>query len=65
MRGSRSGFDVAFNAVRASDSVVAAEQVQQYAEAGGTWWMELAPDEDEGGLPAYRDRIRQGPPERR
>jgi alkanesulfonate monooxygenase SsuD/methylene tetrahydromethanopterin reductase-like flavin-dependent oxidoreductase (luciferase family) len=61
MRGGR-GFDVAFNAVRAADTAKAAEQVQDFAAAGGTWWVELAPDEEEGGLPAYRDRIRQGPP---
>ena len=64
IRGSRGGFDVAFNAVRASDSAKAAEQVRDFAEAGGTWWVELAPDEEDGGLPAYRDRIRRGPPAR-
>jgi alkanesulfonate monooxygenase SsuD/methylene tetrahydromethanopterin reductase-like flavin-dependent oxidoreductase (luciferase family) len=50
-------FDIAFNAVR--DSVNAA-QVRSFADAGATWWVELAPDE--GGPPAYRDRIRHGPP---
>ena len=37
----------------------AADQVPGYAEAGATWWLELAPD---GGPDAYLDRIRQGPP---
>ncbi|MDG4820598.1 LLM class flavin-dependent oxidoreductase [Asanoa sp. WMMD1127] len=52
-------FEVAFNAVRSADT---AEQVGEFAAAGGTWWVELASDEAEGGLAAYRDRIRQGPP---
>jgi alkanesulfonate monooxygenase SsuD/methylene tetrahydromethanopterin reductase-like flavin-dependent oxidoreductase (luciferase family) len=31
---------------------------KEYADAGATWWLELAP---EGGPAAYRDRIRAGP----
>jgi alkanesulfonate monooxygenase SsuD/methylene tetrahydromethanopterin reductase-like flavin-dependent oxidoreductase (luciferase family) len=34
-------------------------RVSEYAEAGATWWIALAPD---GGAEAYRARIRQGPP---
>ena len=48
--GAAEGFDVAFNVVRASDSAKAAEQVREFAEAGGTWWVELAPDEETAGF---------------
>ncbi|GAA1893448.1 LLM class flavin-dependent oxidoreductase [Asanoa iriomotensis] len=55
----RPGLDVAFNVVRSADP---ARQVREFTEAGGTWWVELAPDEADGGLAAYRDRIKRGPP---
>ncbi|MEV0719171.1 LLM class flavin-dependent oxidoreductase [Asanoa sp. NPDC050611] len=55
----RPGLDVAFNVVRAADL---ARQVEEFAAAGGTWWVELASDDADGGLPAYRERIKDGPP---
>ena len=61
-RGNLDGFAIAFNAVRAADPAAARRQIREFAEAGGTWWVELAPDDDAGGLPAYRERIRHGPP---
>jgi len=55
--GRRPGFEIGFNAVRRGDG---AAQVREFADAGGTWWVELA--DDEGGPEAYRRRIRSGPP---
>ena len=45
--------EVAFNATRASDP-------KAFADAGGSWWVELA--DAAAGPDAYRDRIRGGPP---
>ncbi|GIF73283.1 LLM class flavin-dependent oxidoreductase [Asanoa siamensis] len=56
------GFDVAFNAVRPSAPELASARVREFAAAGGTWWVELAPPPSEGGPSAYRSRIRGGPP---
>jgi hypothetical protein len=60
--GERAGFDIAVNAVRAPNAGVAARQVRALADAGATWWVELAPDPQDGGPDAYRARIRGGPP---
>lgn len=54
--GREDPFDIAANAMaRSSDD----PQVAAFADAGGTWWVEL---DIYGSADAYRRRIRQGPP---
>jgi alkanesulfonate monooxygenase SsuD/methylene tetrahydromethanopterin reductase-like flavin-dependent oxidoreductase (luciferase family) len=53
VRAATSTPEIAFNAVPTSD-------MRAFADAGGTWLVELAPET--GGPAAYRDRIRRGPP---
>ena len=61
-RESTEPFDVAVNGETPADRGKAAEIVEQYGEAGVTWWVEL---EAEGeSLEGYRERIRKGPPRR-
>ncbi|MFL5624113.1 MAG: LLM class flavin-dependent oxidoreductase, partial [Ktedonobacteraceae bacterium] len=53
-------FDVAVNGETPADPHKRAEIIQQYSEAGATWWVEL---EAEGeAFEEYRERIRRGPP---
>lgn len=46
------------------DPAAAAAQVQPWAEAGATWWIEAmwAANDREDGLEFVRERVRQGPP---
>lgn len=37
-----------------------AEAARALADAGATWWIELAPED--GGPESYRARVREGPP---
>ena len=61
-RAGRDDFDVAFNAIPSADPATTARQVRDLAEAGGTWWIEFAPEPTDGGPDRYRERIRRGPP---
>jgi alkanesulfonate monooxygenase SsuD/methylene tetrahydromethanopterin reductase-like flavin-dependent oxidoreductase (luciferase family) len=60
--GERDEFDVAFNAVQSDDPATTTSRVRDFADAGGTWWIELAPGSAEDGPDQYRERIRRGPP---
>jgi len=59
-RESPDPFDVGVNGVVLDDAGKAAEIIQAYQEAGATWWIDLA-GEDES-FEEYRARIRRGPP---
>ncbi|GHO83134.1 LLM class flavin-dependent oxidoreductase [Dictyobacter formicarum] len=58
-------FDVALNVTPSTDRHQSIELVQQYREAGATWWIELETTGQvtEQSFEAYRERIRRGPPE--
>lgn len=52
--------DIAINPSREGDLAAVNEQARAFADAGATWWLDLAPA---GGPDAYLDLIRQGPPQ--
>lgn len=54
-------FDIAVNVEISSDSQLAEEMTQAYAEAGATWCVALASDT----VAEYRELIRRGPPKLR
>ncbi len=62
--GNLEGFDVAVGGQTPGDDPQrAAEQVREYAEAGATWWLEIAGGEATAWTAEeVRTRIRQGPP---
>ena len=59
-RESSEPFDVGVNGVVPDDAGKVAETVQAYQEAGATWWIDLAGDDE--SFEEYRARIRRGPP---
>lgn len=51
--------EIAINPAREGDVAAVNEQARAFADAGATWWNDLAPA---GGPDAYLTLIRQGPP---
>lgn len=59
-RKSTDPFDIAVNGEMPVDAYQRAEVIQQYIEAGATWWIELEATGE--SFEEYRGRIRRGPP---
>jgi alkanesulfonate monooxygenase SsuD/methylene tetrahydromethanopterin reductase-like flavin-dependent oxidoreductase (luciferase family) len=60
-RNSMTGFDIIIEGATSIDSSEARDQVQPWADAGATWWMESmwgTPDSED-----WWKRMRQGPPD--